>query len=686
MNHRTHSTALMRFSSLHRVPATIVFVGVLLHASDVAAQISRDVGVSSVARNSVEIHTASSPDESVSARLFVDEDSRLHYQASFRNRQIVLPSALGITVDGVDLGDGVKIHPPTKTIIKETYATRGHHRTATNHCVEWKFPISHTTSGRRYAVYLRVYDDGVAYRYVVPGKGTQHVDGESSSWKLPAGLKAWFFERNTKKWKLKSYAGEWLTADVDRLPTISPSGPVQGTPIVFELPEHQGEEQGFVAVTKAATYNYSGMRLRAVGDRTLVADFTEGDQGFDVVGTITTPWRVTLFADNLTDLATSDLINNLNPAPDPKLFADTSYIKPGRCVWSWETLGLGSPQTQEEFIDWAGQLGFEYSLVDDGWKEWNNPWKTAESLCRRAASKNVGVWLWVHSQDIIDPAGDYATMREYFDRVAAIGAVGLKIDFMNGESKELIDFEIAALKQAADRKLMINFHGCHCSTGESRTYPNEMTREGIRGIEVNKMKEGPLTASHNAALPFTRFAVGHADYTPILYTNPGPTTLAHQLATAVAFLSPLQVFAEHPRTISNSPQVKDSLSVLQAMPTVWDETVVLPNSKIGVTAALARRSGDDWFVAILNGSDARNLEIALDFLGSGQYTATCVSDDVKQDGVDVANIGINQKADRKEWTHAVPMRKTRRVVGTHDKVIVNMPGGGGFVAWITPQQ
>jgi alpha-glucosidase len=127
---------------------------------------------------------------------------------------------------------------------------------------------------------------------------------------------------------------------------------------------------------------------------------------------------------------------------------------------------------------------------------------------------NVKVWLWVHSNDIDDPVDNYRQMRDYFDQIASAGGAGLKIDFMNGETKTLIDFENAVLRFAAERKLMINFHGCHAATGEERTFPNEMTREGIRGIEVNKMKEGPLPASHNAALPFTRFVVGHADYPP----------------------------------------------------------------------------------------------------------------------------------------------------------------------------
>jgi alpha-glucosidase len=130
---------------------------------------------------------------------------------------------------------------------------------------------------------------------------------------------------------------------------------------------------GYAAITMAALYNYSCMRLEAVGNRRVVANFTEGSDGFDVAGTITTPWRATLLADDLDELVNRDFINNLNPAPDAELFADTDYILPGRSVWSWETLGLGTPEDQREFIDLAAEIGFEYSIIDDGWKDWANP-------------------------------------------------------------------------------------------------------------------------------------------------------------------------------------------------------------------------------------------------------------------------------------------------------------------------
>ena len=455
---------------------------------------------------------------------------------------------------------------------------------------------------------------------------------------------------------------------------MSPPGPIQGTPIVFVLPDGKG----YAAITKAATYNYSGMRLKATGDRTLVANFTEGQAGFDVEGAITTPWRVTMLSDDLDELVNTDLIKNLNPAPDSELFADTSYIKPGRTAWSWETLSLGTPDTQRTFIDLAAKMKFEYSTIDDGWKDWKDPWETVEQLCEYARSKQIGVWLWVHSKDILDPTNDYQQMRDYFERVAAIGAVGLKIDFMNGETKALVDFEIAVLRNAAAQRLMINFHGCHASTGEERTYPNEMTREGIRGIEVNKMKEGPLPASHNAALPFTRFIVGHADYTPVLFSNPGPTTWAHQVATLVTYTSALQTYAEHPDTMMDMPGLKEAFPVLQSIPSIWDETRVLPGSAIGKLTVMARRRGNEWFIGILNGrQEVQDYALDLSFLSSDSYEAETIQDDLEADPVSL--VGLNAKADLHQYTTTIPCEVVKATVTGGQKIPVRLAPGGGFV-------
>lgn len=563
-----------------------------------------------------------SPSGHLSGTVGTDARGRLQFAVEDGGRTIVETSELGISVEGVDLGDGVRIDAVKRESIDETYPTRGRHPVAVNRCNAVTVELTHEASGQRLAVEARAYDDGFAYRYVVPGEGRRTVAGERSSWTIPAGCKVWLFERNSG-WKLKSYAGEWIHAAPEELPTFSSQGPVQGTPLVLEFPDGRG----YAALMEAALYDYSGMRLEAVGSRTVRANFTEGAAGFQITGRIVTPWRVTMVAGDLDGLVNSDLIENLNPPPLPGLFADTTYIKPGRSVWRWWSQGTGTPEEELDYVDYAVRLGFEYTTVDEGWEKWDDPWGKLRELTAYAASRGVGVFVWKRSKEIDDPADGYKTMRDFFDAVRAAGVCGLKIDFIDNESKAAIDFETNALRLAAERKLMINFHGISKPTGESRTFPNEITREGIRGLELNKMKEGPIPAFHNAALPFTRFVAGHGDYTPVGYSNPGATTFAHQLATAIAFTSPLQVIAENPAVLLEDERVQPALDVLKAIPSVWDETRVLAPSAIAELAAIARRSGGRWFVGVLNGTDKSRTIASLDlsFLGEGTYRAVLLS-------------------------------------------------------------
>ncbi len=617
-----------------------------------------------------------SPSNIVSARVFTNELGQLKYATFYKNAPVVLPSSLGITIDGVALGDGVKLGDITEVSVDDTYETRGNDAIARNHYIEYIIQLAHLSSNRKYSIAFRLYDDGIAYRYLVPAiDTTQLVTGEASSWVMPDNSKAWFFERDSD-WKLMSYAGWWKQAEINQMPTISKQGPVQGTPIVFQL----GDPKVYAVATKAALYNYSGMRLKAMGDNTFTANFTEGEKGFVIEGEVITPWRVTMLAESLNSLVNSDLIENLNPAPDAELFADTDYIKPGRSVWSWMSIRLGTIQDQYDYVDKAAALGFEYSLIDDGWKEWPSPWKTLEDIADYANDKGVQIWVWVHSKDINNPADDYQQMQDYLDKVKASGAIGVKTDFMNSEAKALIDFEINFLEKSAERKLLVNFHGSHSATGESRTYPNEMTREGIRGIEVNMHENQHLPPSHNVTLPFTRFLVGHGDYTPVYYTNPGPTSLTHQLATPIVFYSPVQVYAESPDILQNHPEMQKTLSVLKDIPTVWDETIVLEESELGQVAAFARRSGNRWFIGVLNNESPRNIELSLSFLDDGKYIADIVEDDLARAPLNVKGLNklaINYLA---EHESTIQFSLTQRQVRSSDILSINMTSGGGYVA------
>jgi alpha-glucosidase len=543
-----------------------------------------------------------SPDGSVEAEIYQDPSAGLTYRVLWGGKVVGGPAHIGLRVTN---GSGVStreigLHPnfgvALRGSIDEQYSFRGAKDIAINKANTLAIPIREI-DGTQYTVEARAYDNGFAWRVLLPSAATPlKVLEETSTWVLPEG-EVWFGERNND-WKLKSYAGEFRRAPVDSLPTVSSQGPLQTAPLVIELPQGRGYE----LLTEAALANYSGMRFRALGNRTLHVDFTEGSAGFVVTGTLITPWRVTLLCPDLNCLVNNTLNENLNPPADPSLFRDTRYIQPGRFVWRYMSRETGTPKQEAEFVDFAAALGYEYTLVDDGWKDWATPWASMKDLAGYARSKGIGVFAWKDSNEIEDSNGDYADARAFLDCAAESGLAGVKIDFINGESKSKIDFERRVLQLGAERKLMVDLHGVQKPTGEERTFPNGMSREAVRGIELNRMKEGPITASHNAALPFTRFAVGPADYTPVNLRWPGSTTWTHQLATAILLGSPWLVIAEDPEFILRNPDAAPALDVFKELPTTWDETVVLQGSKIGGIAGIAKRKGTTWFIAIINGS------------------------------------------------------------------------------------
>jgi alpha-glucosidase len=515
-----------------------------------------------------------SPSGTISVSIFHESNGSLYYSVKAGQQLLIQPSALGLSVNKKFLINDKECPAILSSSEKDSYTD---------------FLIGFGEG----EIEFRLSEQGCAFRYVLP-KGENRINGEQTEFAIEGSYSAWFFER-TNHWKLKSYAGWWTKTKVDSLGTISPGGPVQGKPILIELP--QGK---YMFITEAALDNYSGMRVRGIGNK-LQVDFSEGEKGFQPSVSVDghTPWRVIGFANNLNELVNTSLIKGLNPSPDPSLYADKSYIREGRAVWSWITKNENylQPAYEKKFIDAAARLKFEYTLIDAAWEtKWINKWEVLADLVSYATKKNVRVWVWKDSKELRDSL----YRNQFLDSLQQLGVVGIKVDFMNSEAMELIHFETDFLKAAARRKLMVNFHGCHTSTGEYITYPNEMTREGIRGAELNTMKEF-IPAWHNAALPFTRFLTGPADYTPALFSNRGETTNTHQLALLYLFNSPFQCLAENPLTILSDPRYKPIIPLLTSLPVSWDETVVLPGSEIGKLAIIAKRKGSEWYVAAING-------------------------------------------------------------------------------------
>lgn len=542
-----------------------------------------------------------------------------------------------------------------------------------NESIVYKF----STKDSPVSLEVAILNNAVAFRYISNiGKGLL-MKSEHSSFKIPKNANVYYFERKNA-WKLKSYAGTWEKCLIKDLPTVSGSNPIQGKPLVFELMDGK-----FAVATEANLQNYSGLRWDCSTPNWIKADFTESSDGFYLSTALCTPWRVIFVADNLSELVNQKVIKQLSPKPDSSLYAKTDYIIPGKSVWRWFSRGTGTPVQEREFIDYASELGFRYSVIDDGYINWESYWKKLKELADYGNKKRVKLFLWNHSNTISDPADDYLSMRKWLDQVKRVGMAGIKVDFMNSEGKFFIDFEIKLLKECATRRLMVNFHGCQSPSGESFTYPNEITREGIRGLELNKMAEGPIPSYHNALLPFTRLVVGHGDFTPLSFVNPGNTTFAHQLATLVAFNSSLQVIAEDPDILLHNSSIAPALDLIKAVPTVWDQTLVLPQTELGKITVVARKSGNDWYVYALNGTDLqRSITINIADIVSDyfQMETTLYVDDLNAEKVKIEVVG--HRSTPLQQQPVTPFKK--EISKTKQNETFVLAPNGGAILWLKP--
>jgi len=587
-----------------------------------------------------------SPDGKVAATLALDATGRMTYAVSFCGREVAAPAPIGWALDGKDSGRASSLAVLNVREMHERFPVRGAHAEGRCDAVMVLFAVT-PCEGAPYGVQLAVADGGFAWRLLASDGKPHRVNAETACWRLPSASRTWFAERRSE-WKLKTYAGEWIAASLADLCRVSPQGPVQTMPLVAELPEGAG----YAVVTEVALFNYSGLRLEARPDGSLWGNFTEKD-GFEVVGRLATPWRVLLLAPTLDALVNNDFVAALAPPPDPALFEPDGWTRGGRSVWSWWQGDTNYMDVAEEkrVIDCAARLKFEFTTLDEGWEAWSNKWATLREVCDYGRTNGVRAFVWKHSKELNLPTDDFAVLREFLDRARDAGAAGVKVDFMNGESADLVAFDTRVLREAAKRRLLVDFHGCQKPSGESRTFPNELTREGVRGMELNRITEGwlkrqggkgsnavarayvpggenqNLPASHNAALPFTRCVTGPADYTPIGFSRPGDTTWAHQLAAAYLIASPLLVMAEHPQRLLDDPRLAAAVPFVRDLPTAWDETRVLEGSRIGELAAMARRKGDVWYVAMLNGTpDLKLVSFSPSFTGWPRLRLTRLAD------------------------------------------------------------
>jgi alpha-glucosidase len=587
----------------------------------------------------------SSPDGKAVIR--VTDAGGLSYAVTFDGREVVAKSRFGIIADDVDLGADARLGKTSSHTISESYSMFGGHAEAKNNCRETTMSLR-TAAGENYELDVRAYNDGVALRSRLRAKPGRKINGEATEWKMAGNPLAWF------QTDFGSYEGIWTNSPLDDLS----EGRKLPLPLTFTLPGGS-----YALITEANLLNYSDLGVQAATDHSLHGFFhakPEGN-GWTTDDAVIQPWRVTLLARDLNSLVNSDLIRNLCPAAPPEL-AKAKWIQPGRSSWQWWSSGGPVYADQHQWVDWTKQLGFEYYLVDDGWRKWKaddkDNWACLHEVCDYAKTQGVKIWLWVNSNEVPDAA----RRTNVFDHAVAMGAAGVKIDFEPEANVRWANWYDETLRDAADRKLMIDFHGANKPVGRECTWPNEITRESIRGHEYHILRyHRTLPPQHDTILPFTRFVIGPGDYTPTVF-NPKELrgfTWARELSQAIVFTSPYLCYADHPTNYLNNP----ALDVMKAIPSVWDETAVLPGSEIGKCAAFARRSGKQWFIGVINGGDATTLDLPLDFLGRGKYQMIQLGDAPDRDDA---------------W------QREEKAVTRTDQVKLTLRPGGGCVCQLSP--
>ena len=449
-----------------------------------------------------------------------------------------------------------------------------------------------------------------------------------------------------------------------------------------------------IAITESDLYDYPGMYVKRPGNNN--RHFLEGlfpqlptkwepggwcqfnlkvtertDYLAKTTGKRAFPWRVMAIGDEDIDLADNDLVYQL---ARPSMI-ETDWIKPGLVAWDWwndwnlegvdfET-GVNN-QTYEYYIDFAAENGLDYVILDEGWSDQfdlflQKPGIDVPYLADYAAKKGVKLILWC----VWYPLD--REMEKALDMFEEWGIAGIKVDFMDRDDQIMINYLERLAREAAKRKILVDFHGCPKPTGLHRTYPNVINYEGVRGNEYNKF-DSLETPQHNIDIVFSRMLAGPIDYTPgamnnstkgnYFMNNSNPMsygTRAHQLGMYVVYYGPLQMLCDAPTQYEKYP---DILEFLSTVPVTWDQTIAL-EGKFGEYIAIARRKGNDWYIGALNDWTERDLEIDLSFLGPGSYKTQMFLD------------GVN--ANRHAQDYQVVNRKLTR----RDKLTLNLKQGGG---------
>jgi alpha-glucosidase len=590
----------------------------------------------------------SSPNGNIEFRFSVLQGNAT-YEVSYKKTPLVLSSTLGLQFKESELLHQLKLDGKAKfTEGTDNYELPvGKNRIVHDQYNEAEISLkSATMPDRKLIIRVRAFNDGIAFRYELPaqsnGDSFELID-EDSRFRLASNpvVHALFLPNYTS-----SHEGEYTKADWNILKEDS----LMDMPALFEFPGPV-----YMGITEAALLDYAGMYLMKHKDE-LQCKLSPlpGQELIKVKARLPhqSPWRVLMISDRMGALIESNLLTNLSP---PCAVKDLSWLKPGKTTFPWwngnvvpDTINAPGNNfvTQQYYIDFCARNGIDYhSVVEYGLHQWYVddgipfspgphadvtravPGLDMKEVCDYAKSKGVGIRVWVHFYAL------YPKLDTAFALFEKWGISGMMVDFMDRDDQEMVNMQTEILQKAAAHHLHIQFHGAYKPTGLSRTYPNELTREGTLNYESNKWSKR-VTPDHDIQFPFTRMLAGSTDYHLggfrfvtdsgfiVQYTRPLIiSTRCHMLAMYVVLENYLGMVCDYPAAYEGQP----GFEFICKVPTVWDQTRVI-DAKVGEYVLIARKKNDQWWVGGITNHEARSINFSLSFLDPGQYEMTMYRD------------------------------------------------------------
>ena len=576
----------------------------------------------------------------------VDVKDKIYYSVSYGNDLLLKDCYLNLQLENETLGNNPKLRSTKKGVIDESVKREIPLKNAVvkNHCNTLRMNFA-----GNYAVEFRVFDNGVAYRFITDKKGDNIVMGEDFVLNFPANYKAHLSQPNGFK---TSYEYPYTHVNSEE---YKATDRMSYLPILLET-----DKPYKILISEADLHDYPCMFLKSTGRNGMQSLFPkvplefgeDGDRSLKILkeadyiaktaGKRSFPWRFMVITKEDKQLLENEMVYNLST---PCVLEDYSWIKPGQVSWEWwhdaRLYGVDfrsgyNMDSYKYYIDFASKFGIPYIIMDEGWAKSTrdpytpNPTINLAELIQYGKERNVKIVLWLTWLAVENNFDLFKTFADW-------GVAGVKIDFMDRSDQWMVNYYERVAKEAAKHKLFVDFHGSFKPAGLERKYPNVLSYEGVLGMEQG----GNCRPANSIYLPFMRNAVGPMDFTPgsMLSAQPednrstranamGSGTRAYQMALFVVFESGLQMLADNPVYYYRERPCTEFIS---SVPVTWDETKVL-YAKVGEAVVVARRKGDKWFIGGITNNEGRTINLDLSFLPAGQsFTLTSFEDGINAD-------------------------------------------------------